>query len=346
MAIEGPLREFGIHDVFQLLDLSRKTGMLRVTSPVRDDEAQVFFDVGKVVHADLRGRPSAIEDLLVEAGRITEDELAHARKVVSDHGTGANLSAMFVQAGVVTAEELEQLVRTRLETVVFDLMSWREGFFSFEERPIPEVPPEARVSVATESLLMESARRIDEWSRIADKIPNLTVVPSLAPVPDDHESQMDLLPHEWEVLAMIDGARDLRAIAGDLGRDEFEIAKVMYGLATTGVVELKQRRLSLSIPSQAPAENPALARARSMIASGRAVDAVAELRQAASRDAGDVRICLELGFASIRAGDLRGARTAMEKFLQMAPSHQSAARVRSALDATTKLLGVMEADGV
>ena len=32
MAIEGPLRELGIHDVFQLLDLSRKTGMLRVTS--------------------------------------------------------------------------------------------------------------------------------------------------------------------------------------------------------------------------------------------------------------------------------------------------------------------------
>ena len=28
MAIEGPLRELGIHDVFQLLDLSRKTGTL------------------------------------------------------------------------------------------------------------------------------------------------------------------------------------------------------------------------------------------------------------------------------------------------------------------------------
>ena len=28
MPIEGPLRELGIHDVFQLLDLSRKTGIL------------------------------------------------------------------------------------------------------------------------------------------------------------------------------------------------------------------------------------------------------------------------------------------------------------------------------
>ena len=47
---------------------------------------------------------------------------------------------------------------------------------------------------------------------------------------------LDLLPHEWEVLTMIDGERDLRAIAASLGRDEFEIAKIAYGLVTTGVI--------------------------------------------------------------------------------------------------------------
>jgi hypothetical protein len=54
MAIEGPLRELGIHDVFQLLDLSRKTGMLRVSSELREDEASSFFDNGKVVLASIR----------------------------------------------------------------------------------------------------------------------------------------------------------------------------------------------------------------------------------------------------------------------------------------------------
>jgi hypothetical protein len=345
MPVEGPLREFGIHDVFQLLDLSRKTGMLRVTSPVRDDEAHVFFDSGKVVHASMRSQPDSIEGLLVEAGKITEDELAHAQKLVSEHGDGTSLSSIFVQAGVVSERELERLVRTRLETVVFDLMSWREGFFSFEERAISEVAAESRVSVATESLLMESARRIDEWSRIADKVPNLTVIPALAPVPDDHESQLDLLPNEWEVLAMIDGTRDLRVIAGEIGRDEFDVARIVYGLATTGVVEIRQRRLSTTIPSAAPQENPALARAKSLLASGRPADAVAELRQALQKDAHDVRICLELSFACVRAGDLRGARSAMDKFLQLAPNHEAAPRVRTALEATTKLLGALEADG-
>ena len=40
MAIRGPLRELGIHDVFQLLDLSRKTGVLKVTSELRQNEAE------------------------------------------------------------------------------------------------------------------------------------------------------------------------------------------------------------------------------------------------------------------------------------------------------------------
>jgi len=43
MAIEGPLRELGIHDVFQLLDLSRKTGRLRVSSALRGNEGTVEF---------------------------------------------------------------------------------------------------------------------------------------------------------------------------------------------------------------------------------------------------------------------------------------------------------------
>ena len=35
MALEGPLKDLHIQDVFQLLDLGRKSGVLRVTSELR-----------------------------------------------------------------------------------------------------------------------------------------------------------------------------------------------------------------------------------------------------------------------------------------------------------------------
>ena len=85
MAIEGPLRELGIHDVFQLLDLSRKTGVLRVSSELREDEGVVYFDDGRVVHASIRSKSMPIELVLLEAGRITQADLdQRARGRASD----------------------------------------------------------------------------------------------------------------------------------------------------------------------------------------------------------------------------------------------------------------------
>ena len=312
MPIQGPLRELGIHDVFQLLDLSRKTGMLQVTSELRSDESAVWFSQGRVVHATMRSKPATLEDLLLQSGRVRDEDLARAREFRDQMANGTTAADILVQAGAISSKELERLRRERLETVVFDLMNWREGFFSFEEREIGDVPAGERTDVATESLLMESARRIDEWSRIADKIPNLSVVPSLAPVSAEHETQLDLLPHEWEVLTMIDGERDLKSIASSLGHAEFEIAKIAYGLETTGVIEIAQpRRLSAAVPVQG--------------------------------SNAEVRLHLDRGYAAAKAGNLGAAIEHWETFLRMAPRDPEVSRVRSALEAAVKLQASLEA---
>ena len=130
MAIEGPLRELGIHDVFQLLDLSRKTGALRVTSELRDDEGHVLFEGGKIIHASVKSNPTSIERILRQAGRLTYADLAAARALPMQ---GGGLGDRLVQAGAVTQKEMERHLHQAIESVVFELMSWREGFFSFEE---------------------------------------------------------------------------------------------------------------------------------------------------------------------------------------------------------------------
>src|ERR1039457_6143740 len=79
------------------------------------------------------------------------------------------------------------------------------------------------VQIGTAALLMEGARRIDEWSRISDRVPSLLAIPRLTSLQDDsHAPTLDLL-----------------AIAARLARTEFDTAKVVYGLVSTGVVELK-----------------------------------------------------------------------------------------------------------
>jgi hypothetical protein len=375
MAIEGPLRELGIHDVFQLLDLSRKTGALRVTSDLRDDEGVVLFDGGRVIHASVRSHPTSIERILRQAGKVSDADVALAASLDAQPGEG--FGDRLVRAGVITRRELERQLRLAIESVVFELLSWQEGFFSFEERAVADVPLDARIRISTESLLMEGARRIDEWSRIADKVPHLGVVPMLAPVEDDRASVLDLLPHEWEVLMMIDSSRDLRGIAAALGRSEFEIAKIAYGLVSTGVVELYQGEPVKPSAEAALGAEPALERARSALAGRRAeealsnaraalasdprstearllaarafnrlaryADAVDELRRAVQSDPLTPAVHLDLGFAAVRVGDFASAHASWEHFLRLAPNAPDAARARAALETLTRLMYLLEA---
>src|SRR5258708_29187314 len=238
MAIEGPLRELGIHDVFQLLDLSRKTGLLRVTSELRHNAGTIYFEEGTIIFAEIRSNPHPLGALLLRTGKITEADLERARDMQTRQGDKRRLGEILVSLGVITQREVERQIRFQIEEGVFEVMSWNEGYFSFAEEVESKVPTEVTVRIPVEALLMEGARRIDEWSRIENRIPHVGVVPSLAPPPEGGGGELDLLPPEWEVLALIDGDRSVRVLAPELGRSDFEVAKTLFGLESAGVIVL------------------------------------------------------------------------------------------------------------
>ena len=375
MPIEGPLRELGIHDVFQLLDLSRKTGALTVVSALRDNQGTVFFDGGAVIFASIRSNPHRLGDMLVRAGKISEADLELVR-AMQQKGDSRRVGELLLETEAITPKELERHVRLHIEEVVFELMSWHEGYFSFEEREISDAPGEASVRISTESLLMEGARRIDEWSRIENKVPHVGVVPVLAPLRADHPSLLDLLPNEWEVLSEIDGSKDLREIALRLGQSDFDIAKIVYGMVSTGVIELRDPRLvtpnhvgapedarphveraqallesgntegAIAAARQAIAADPQLAEARVAMARalsklGRMNDAAEELRRALQLDPLYPETHREMGYCSAARGDFGEAIAAWERYLRMLPNSGDAPRVREALASASALHGLL-----
>lgn len=378
MPIEGPLRELGIHDVFQLLDLSRKTGALHVTSELRDNEGTVWFSAGKVVWASIRSNPHPLGAMLVRSGKVTEAELERALTLQAARQDGRRFGAILVDEGVLTPRDLERFVRMQVEEVVFELMSWREGFFSFSDRDVSDVPAAASVRISTESLLMEGARRIDEWSRIADKVPHLGLIPVLAPADPGHDTLLDLLPPEWETLSRIDGESDLRQLASALARSEFDVARIAYGLVSTGVITLRQPARE-SHRSMLPVEDPtphlaraahafedgdaegALAAARTALAAdpasvparmwaaralrsiGRVAEAHEELRRAATLAPNDEAVSFELAWAAASRGEFDEAIGRWDRWLAAHPGASESDRVRAALDTTRRLRSLLEA---
>ena len=230
MAIQGPLRELGVHDVFQLLDLGRKTGVLRVTSELRQNQGCIWFAQGVIVAATMTDNPTPLGELLLRKGRIRMEDLARAQKIQETEGHTRRIGEILVSIGAIRQRDLDRQVRAQVEEVVLTLLGWSEGYFIFEEAEILEAPRDADIGVATESLLLESARRLDEWSRIQSLVPHAGVIPRLNRQLAQGTGVLHLVPLEWKVIAQVNGLRDVREIAAAIDQSEFTTARAVFGL--------------------------------------------------------------------------------------------------------------------
>jgi hypothetical protein len=134
------------------------------------------------------------------------------------------------------------------EEAVYALAIWRKGEFRFDA----EVDaPRETIQKSNTSLLMEAARRLDEWRVLVKKIPSVDLVPEFV-ILENREGQINLNTMEWLVLSKIDGQRSLRAIAGATGLMVFDAAKLLYGLVATGLISLKDPTASSLPATEAP----------------------------------------------------------------------------------------------
>ncbi|HKE11528.1 MAG TPA: DUF4388 domain-containing protein [Myxococcota bacterium] len=325
MPIEGPLKELGIHDVFQLLDLSRKTGSLRVTSELRHNSGTVYFENGSIIFAQIQSNPHPLGALLMRTGKITEADLERARDR-QRKGDTRRVGEILVEMGAITNRELQRQVRFQVEEVVFEVMSWQEGYFSFSEGQDTAFPAEASVRIPTEALLMEGARRIDEWSRIEKRVPHVGVVPSFAGATDGQPGDLDLLPPEWEVLALIDGERDIRGVASELGRSEFDVAKTLFGLESAGVIAFGEKALAPGA-RRTSAVNELMAQVDAALKERDLEKARAAAEQAVALHAHDPGVHLLLGQVHLAAGRANDAVEELRRTVRLDPLLAPAHRV-------------------
>jgi hypothetical protein len=121
------------------------------------------------------------------------------------------------------------------EEAVYELAIWPEGDFVFH--PGKEAPT-VSVRRSNTNLLMEAARRIDEWQVLSKKIPSTRMVPIYTG--EASKTSVSLTPPEWQLVCKIDERRSIEAIAIALGSSPFDVCKTLYGLITSGLVALQE----------------------------------------------------------------------------------------------------------
>jgi len=231
MAIKGSLREASLPDVLQLLSMGKKTGCLSVAD--RNNFGYIFFDQGLITYASIVNRRDRLGDILVKNGLVTSDQLQAAVDRQSTE-RDRRLGELLVDMGALSRPDLERYMRVQIEEAVYFLFTWSQGTFSFESDVMPETQ-DFLVRISPESLLLEGARRVDEWSLIEKKIPSFDLIFT---VEGDRlrTSEASLTPEQLRLIPLLDGSRDVTHLIEDSGLLEFEVGKSLYGLIAAGFV--------------------------------------------------------------------------------------------------------------
>jgi tetratricopeptide (TPR) repeat protein len=237
MAIKGSLREASLPDVLQLLSLGQKSGCLSVTD--RSSFGYIYFDRGNICYASIVNRRDRLGDLLVKNGLVEAEVLAAA---VESQGTRAakRLGEILIERDAITREQLERYIRIQIEEAVYHLFTWTEGSFYFEADQTPE-DGALLVAINPEGLLLEGARRVDEWSLIAKKIPSLDLIFSLDAGAEGLRGA-ELSEAQRKILPFLDGHRSVGEVVEESGMVEFEVGKALFGLIQAGFAQPRGRK--------------------------------------------------------------------------------------------------------
>lgn len=159
---------------------------------------------------------------------------------------GALHGEIYLNEGKIVHAQLDEVSG---EEAVYSLAIWSQGEFRFEPGEATGV---RSISKSNTNLLMEAARRLDEWRVLSKKIPSVDLVPEFS-VLDNREGQINLNTSEWLILSKIDGQRSIKSIGQACGLAAFDISKILYGLIGNGLIRLKEGASAPAAEARPPA---------------------------------------------------------------------------------------------
>jgi hypothetical protein len=249
MALKGNLKDFSTTQLLNLINLARKTGALAIES--NGSTARMFFQEGKLVHAFMTGQDDQLTSILQRAGKISADQ-ARIIRSRSQVNTDKELGILLISAGYITQDDILRSVRGHIMEVMYLLFTWVDGKFHFEPN---HHPPAERITVPVdlENIIMEGSRRIKEWERLQDELPDLDMALKFTERPRARLRNISLNVDEWRVISFINPRNSIRQIAQYNSMNDFQIRKIVYGMLSAGLVELVQ-------PEGAPRRRPTTTR--------------------------------------------------------------------------------------
>jgi hypothetical protein len=205
MSLEGRLDDLSLADIFQMISLSKRSGVLTVIR--KEGTGRLVFSMGQLVHASSDSK-SRLGYRLVKNGTVKNETLEEALRVQKGRSPGVPLGTVLVQMGAISQESLEQAIGEHLLEVVKDIMTWKEGSFHLEFGGGVREDIVLFDGLKTDFLILEAARRQDEGLR-GDAAGNVSPKPPKGFEAVEEEIAIGAIPEGPPEIASSSARKDL-----------------------------------------------------------------------------------------------------------------------------------------
>lgn len=235
--LEGSLSEFNFGEVLKLIAAQRKTGAIRLRD--RDGrEGVVYVRSGDVYFAEGSWKRKPIGQRLIEAGKITPEQVKEALDLQSKSGRKMRLGMILLDRGYISPQDLVSFVQEQILETVLDFFTWKDGTFSFIADKVA-ANEDIGIKISFENLLLQGAERLENWRSLKKFIPDNKIVFVAVDAPADENKVIVLRPRELKVLRYIDGVRNVADLLKATGMGEFELYRILFGLHAAGLIRKK-----------------------------------------------------------------------------------------------------------
>ncbi|NBD11663.1 DUF4388 domain-containing protein [Corallococcus sp. Z5C101001] len=249
VVLAGDAGGFPLSDLIAFLSQSRWSGVVRVHTP--GGERSLTLRDGEVRGATSDEPADRLGEVLVRLGYADRAQV----EAVLREQSPSKMGRVLVEKGVLQAHDLFKCVTHQVSEIFHAIVLCREGSFFLVDQPLDEKTGHS-IQLSTQSLLMDSIRKIDELAHFRKRIPHGRMY-----VARKRPSDGKLEEDEDRVLAMLDGRRTVLELGHAARLSEFDITKVVFRLLEGGFAGLTDKPVGAPVAAAVP-EKVAAQRAR------------------------------------------------------------------------------------
>lgn len=135
VAFQGDLSVITIENLMQLVSHAALSGELQLTATA--NSAVFFVHKGTLVYSYLENNPMKIGKRLIQEGYISSEHLDECLALYQRKSPRPKIGKILVEKGYLQQKDLEEAIKEQIKDIFFEVLSWKEGSFTFSVKEIP-----------------------------------------------------------------------------------------------------------------------------------------------------------------------------------------------------------------